>query len=73
MNKHDTCDQMKPELAETDAAALTRRQSLKAIGKYAAYVAPAMTVLVSSQAEAAANCDNPGRHLGVSRNGHSGC
>lgn len=73
MSKHDSCDGPTSDPAETDAAALTRRQSLKAIGKYAAYVAPAMTVLVSSQAEAAANCDNPGRHLGVSRNGHSGC
>jgi len=56
-----------------DQQVLSRRQSLKAMGKYAAYVAPAMVVLVNGAAEAAPNCDNPGLHLGVSRHGHSGC
>lgn len=57
----------------TDEATLTRRQSLQAVARYAAFVAPAMTVLVQGSAEAAPNCDNPGLHLGVNRNGHSGC
>lgn len=61
------------QMEATDEAALTRRQSLKAVAKYAAFVAPAMTVLVQGSAEAAPNCDNPGLHLGVKRSGHSGC
>lgn len=70
----DRTENTEPTTQTPDGSAgLTRRQSIKAVAKYAAFVAPAMTVLVEGSAQAAPNCDNPGLHLGVKRNGHSGC
>ena len=69
---------------EADAG---RRAALLRMGIYAASVAPAMLVLTSGRVNAQgngngngngggssnANCDNPGQHLGVKKQGHSGC
>lgn len=67
----DTSDE-----AAADAAGVSRRESLKAIGRFAAYTAPAMSVLLSVPADAAPNCDNPGNHFGFGKgrgNQHSPC
>ncbi len=72
------------KIAEADAG---RRAALLRMSAYAASVAPAMLVLTSGKVNAQgngngngnggggsnANCDNPGQHLGVKKQGHSGC
>ena len=66
---------------DEDRKLLARRQSLKEIGKFAVYTAPAMLVLLSgNEAEARRpghpNCNNPGHHGGFGRgrgNRHSPC